>query len=233
MVPGFDMNLKKLYMKRMMYLAAVALVLAACSPKPGKTTRVVGRFGEEAPETVRIMMGENVDTTVTVTDGRFEVEIPTDVLEIAYVQTDFEPVSFISDGSTITVDPLKGTAVSSNKKGPQARYAAYDKWMTDFMTEYRSKMAGFGDDEEAAEEYFEKTIDKFNAYQKETIQANGDNILGLMAFMQLMEDDPEEMKALLEGFSPEVKALPLVEQIKASLEAPVEMEEPDEMEIEE
>ena len=217
----------------MMYLAAVALVLAACSPKTGKTTRVVGRFGEEAPETVRIMMGENVDTTVTVIDGRFEVEIPTDVLDIAYVQTDFEPVSFIADGSTITVDPLKGTAESSNKKGPQARYAAYDEWMTNFMTEYRSKMAGFGDDEEAAEEYFGKTIDEFNAYQKETIQANGDNILGLMAFMQLMqlmEDDPEVMKSLLEGFSPELKAHPVVQQIKASLEAPAELEEGDDLE---
>jgi hypothetical protein len=212
-----------------MYLAAVALVLAACSPKTGKTTRVVGRFGEEAPETVRIMMGENVDTTVTVIDGRFEVEIPTDVLDIAYVQTDFEPVSFIADGSTITVDPLKGTAESSNKKGPQARYAAYDEWMTTFMTEYRSKMAGFGDDEEAAEEYFEKAIDEFNTYQKETIQANGDNILGLMAFMQLMEDDPEVMKALLESFSPELKAHPVVQQIKASLEAPAELEEGEDM----
>ena len=205
-------------MKRMMYLA-VALLVAACAPKAGKTTKVVGQFGEEAPATVRILVGESIDTTVTVTDGRFEVALPTNLQELAYVQTDFEPVSFIADGSTITVDPLTGTAVSSNKKGPQSRYAAYDKWMQDFMTEYRSKMAGFGEDEEAAEDYFESIMDDFNDYQKETVRANGDNVLGLMALMQMMTDDPEELKPLLDGFSDEMKANPMVAQLLASLES--------------
>ena len=205
-------------MKRMMYLA-VALLVAACAPKAGKTTKVVGQFGEDAPATVRILVGESIDTTVTVTDGRFEVALPTNLQELAYVQTDFEPVSFIADGSTITVDPLTGTAVSSNKKGPQSRYAAYDKWMQDFMTDYRSKMAGFGEDEEAAEDYFESIMDEFNDYQKETVKANGDNVLGLMALMQMMTDDPEELKPLLAGFSDEMKANPMVAQLLASLES--------------
>ena len=205
-------------MKRMMYLA-VALLVAACAPKAGKTTKVVGQFGEDAPGTVRILVGESIDTTVTVTDGRFEVALPTNLQELAYVQTDFEPVSFIADGSTITVDPVAGTAVSSNKKGPQSSYAAYDQWMQDFMTEYRSKMAGFGDDEDAAEEYFESILVDFNDYQKETVRANGDNILGLMALMQMMTDDPEELKPLVSGFSDEMKANPMVAQLLASLES--------------
>ena len=199
-----------------MYLAA-ALLVAACGPKAGKTTRVTGQFGDEVPETVRILVGESLDTTVTVTDGRFTVEIPTNLQELAYVQTDFTPVSFIADGSTITVDPMEGTAVSSNKKGPQSRYAAYDAWMQDFMTEYRSKMAGFGEDEEAAEEYFEQLIPKFNEYQKETVRANGDNILGVIALMQLMDDDVEEIKTLLAGFSDEMKSNPNVAQLISAL----------------
>jgi len=203
----------------MMYLAAAALVLAACSPKAGETTRVTGQFGEEVPETVRILVGESVDTTVTVTDGRFTVDIPTNLQELAYVQTDFEPVSFIADGSTITVDPVAGTAVSSNKKGPQARFAAYDDWMRTFMTEYRSKMAGIGDDEDAAAEYFEQILPEYNDYQKETIRANGDNILGVMALLQLMDDDPEELKSLLLCFSDEMRANPMVAQMVAALDS--------------
>ena len=199
-----------------MYLAA-ALLVAACGPKAGKTTRVTGQFGDEVPATVRILVGESLDTTVTVTDGRFTVDIPTNLTELAYVQTDFAPVSFIADGSTITVDPMAGTAVSSNKKGPQSRYAAYDAWMQDFMTEYRSKMAGFGEDEEAAEEYFEQLIPKFNEYQKETVRANGDNILGVIALMQLMDDDVEEIKTLLAGFSDEMKSNPNVAQMISAL----------------
>jgi hypothetical protein len=200
-----------------LYLAAV-LVVAACGPKAGKTTKVVGQFGEEAPETVRILVGESTDTTVTVTDGRFELEIPTDILELAYVQTDMESVPFIPDGSTITVDPVACTAVSSNKKGVQSRFVAYDEWMSDFLTDYRSKIAGFGDDEEAAEEYFEQIIGDYNAYQRGVIEANRDNILGLMAFMQLMEDDTEVMKDVLDGFTDEVKALPVVAEIRQALE---------------
>ena len=200
-----------------MYLAAVLILAAACTPKPGKTTKVVGHFGEDAPATVDIQVGESLDTTVTVTDGRFEVVIPTNLLELAYVQTDFSPVSFIADGSTITVDPLAGTAVSSNKKGPQARYAAYDAWMQAFMTEYRSKIAGFGEDEDAAEEYYEQILPEFNAYQKETIRANNDNILGLIALIQLMDDDPEELKSLVAGFSDELQAHPMVTQLTSAL----------------
>ena len=203
-------------MKKLMYLAA-ALLVAACGPKVGKTTRVTGQFGDEVPETVRILVGESVDTTVAVTDGRFSVEIPTNLQELAYVQTDFTPVSFIADGSTITVDPIEGTAVSSNKKGPQSRYAAYDAWMRTFMTEYRSKMAGFGDDEDAAAEYFEQILPDFNEYQKETVRANGDNILGVMALMQLMDDDPEELKSLLTSFSDEMRANPMVAQMIGAL----------------
>ena len=79
--------------------AAVLLSMAsaACSPKSGITTKVVGQFAENAPETVRFTKGyidglsENegyvalFDTTVAVVNGRFEVEIPIDVT----TQTEF------------------------------------------------------------------------------------------------------------------------------------------------
>ena len=202
----------------MMYLAA-ALLVVACSAKPGKTTKVVGQFSEDAPETVRILVGDALDTTITVVDGRFEAELPTDLLNLAYVQTDFEPVSFIADGSAITVDPVAGTAVSSNKKGPQSRYAAYDQWMQDFMTEYRSKIAEFGDDEEAAEEYFNGIIASFNEHQKEVVKANSDNITGLIALSQLIDEDTDVMVELMNGFSPEMKALPAVAEMITSFES--------------
>ena len=199
-------------------LAAAALLAAACAPKAGKTTKVVGQFAENAPETVRIVLGESVDTTVTVTDGRFEVVIPTDLCDVAYVETDYMPVSFIADGSKITVDPMAGTAVSSNKKGAQTHYAAYNAWMEQFMADYRAKMAEFGEDEEAAQKYFDEVVEKFNEYQKETAKANLDNIVGLMAISEIMDDDTEELKALLDGLSDEMKARPEVARMIASFE---------------
>ena len=204
--------------KLMLAVAAALMLAAACAPKAGKTTKVVGQFTENAPETVRIVLGESADTTVTVTDGRFEVEIPTNLCEFAYVETDYMPISFIADGSKITVDPMTGTAVSSNKKGPQARYVAYNDWMEQFMADYRAKMTEFGEDEEAAEKYFEEVLDQFNDYQKETAKANLDNIVGLMAISQIMDDDSDELLALVNGLSDEMKAHPEVARLLASFE---------------
>ena len=210
---------------QMMYLAAAAMLLAACAPKAGKTTKVVGQFGEDAPESVQIAMGESLDTTITVVDGRFEAEIPTDFTQMAVIDAGLVPVTFVSDGSTITVDPAAGTAVSSDKKGVQARYAAYNDWMQAFMSEYRAKMAEFGDDEDAAEAYFNEVIGKFNDYQKETVKANPDNILGLMALSQIEEDDPAEMVALLDGLSEKMKAIPEVARMRAAYDTKVQTAE--------
>ena len=207
-----------------MYLAA-ALLLAACTPKAGNTTKVVGQFGEDAPEVVEISLGDVLDTTVIVENGRFEVNIPKNLTTIAVFQTGLSPVTFLSDGSTITIDPDEGTAVSSNKKGPQARYAAYNEWMEKFMSEYRAKMAVLGEDEDAAEAYYEEVIGTFNDYQKEAVKANSDNIIGLMAISQIMSDDAGEMIALLDGLSDDFKAIPEVIRMRSSFESQIKTAE--------
>ena len=84
--------------------------------------------------------------------------------------------------------------------------------------DYRAKMAEFGEDEEAAQKYFDEVVEKFNAYQKETAKANLDNIVGLMAISEIMDDDTEELKALLDGLSDEMKARPEVARMIASFE---------------
>ena len=201
-----------------MYLAAALILAAACTPKPGKTTKVVGKFTEDAPGVVEIMVGNVLDTTVVVTDGRFEAEIPKDLTTMAMIQAGDSPISFLSDGSVITIDPEAGTAVSSDKKGPQSRYAEYNDWMEKFFAEYRSKIAEFGEDEEAAQEYFEGVIGKFDDYQKEAAKANADNFVALMAISQISEAGPDEILALLNGLSEEMKATPQAVHMIASCE---------------
>ena len=116
-----------------MLLAAALVCVAACTPKPGPTTKVVGRFDKNAPATVQLIIGDAVDTTVTVVDGRFELTVPTVLTELARLDAGDVPITFIADGTTITIDPEEGTAVSASKKGAQARYVAYEAWIQDFM----------------------------------------------------------------------------------------------------
>ena len=205
-------------MKKLMLLAAALVCVAACTTKPSATTKVVGQFGEDAPATVQLIIGDVVDTTVAVVDGRFEVVVPTVLTDMARLDAGGVPITFIADGTTITIDPKEETAVSSGKNGAQARYGAYDAWMQEFMSGLRTKMAELSEDEEAAEEYYEKAVGQFNEYQKQTIKANGDNILGLIALSYLEEDDPAEMVALLDGLSDELKANPAVSRMRAAYE---------------
>ena len=148
-----------------MYLAA-ALLVAACSPKAGNTTQVVGQFAGNAPETVRITKGyidgmsENeeyiafFDTTVAVVNGRFEVEIPKDVTSQMEFRFGNDYVTFISDGSTITIDPEARTAVSSDEKGLHSLYEEFgNRW-----NDYQGKLFGFGADREASEKYRDENL---------------------------------------------------------------------------
>ncbi|MBQ6761119.1 MAG: TlpA family protein disulfide reductase [Bacteroidales bacterium] len=206
-------------MKQLMYLATAVALLAACSPKAGNTTKVVGKFGEDAPEFVEISMGEALDTTIYVQDGRFEAVIPTNLTTMAVIDAGSEPIAFIADGSTITVDPDAGTAVSSNKKGPNARFAAYNEWMEKFMADYREKMNGFGSDEEAAEAYYNEVVAQFNDYQVQTVKANPDNILALLALSQMDMEDTGVLSGLLDGLSDEMKALPEITALRTAFES--------------
>ena len=207
-----------------MYLAA-ALLLAACSPKSGNTTKVVGQFAGDAPETVRLVRGyydgtldedqffSFFDTTVAVVNGRFEVEIP----KCLTTTTDFRigdaVVNFISDGSIITIDPEARTAVSSDGKGPHSRYMDFaDRW-----DDYQTKLAGFGNDREASDKYRDENLGALMDYTKEVARNNPDNFVGLSALEMLyfsslekgVELDPEEMLALVNGLSDEMKTAPM------------------------
>ena len=200
---------------------AAALLLAACAPKPGNTTKVVGQFSGDAPEVVEIVMGDILDTTVIVKNGRFEAKLPKNLTTFAVFQPGESQLQFISDGSTITINPDEGTIESSLKKGPQSRWADYNDWMADFTSEYRTKIAEFGEDEEGAEAYYEKVMVDFDKYQREAAKLNSDNIVGLLAIMQLQSmDDTEDVIALLDGLSDEVKdAIPEVAQMRAFFES--------------
>ena len=201
-------------MKTNLIYVAAALLLAACSPKSGDTTKVVGQFAGDAPETVRLVRGyyedlENqtfvsfFDTTIAVVDGRFEVEIPKCLTTMTELQIGNKVITFISDGSIITIDPEARTAVSSDEKGAHSQYMEFAKRWND----YQANMAGFGNDKEAL-------ID----YTKEFARNNSDNFAGLSAlqmlyFSSLWDPDtapaPEEMLALLDGLSDELKTSPV------------------------
>ena len=202
-------------MKKVLYVAAAALMLVACNSE--KTTKVVAQWeGEDVPQWVKVTIGDKVDTVVNVHDGKLEAELPVVLTDAARVRADVNVFQFVSDGSTITLHPEDGTA-TSNKNGVQSRFQAYNQWMKEFMSEYRTKMAGFKNDEAAAMAYLDEVLPSFNEYQKKTIKENKDNVLGAMALKQLSEENPNEMLKLLGTLAPELQAQPDLAKMKETL----------------
>jgi thiol-disulfide isomerase/thioredoxin len=205
--------------KTLMYLAAAAVLLAACSSKPGKT-RLVGQYEKDAPETVQIVIGTLLDTTVALENGRLDVELPVDVTVMSFLYAGGEQLEFISDGTTLTMDPEEWWITSDRKNGVHGRYTALDDWMSSFIAEYNQAMGGFGEDEDAAVAHYQATIKKMDAHLKETVRANGDNILSILALSMMSDRDPGTLKPLLEGLSATMKADPRILAMMAELDRP-------------
>ena len=202
-------------MKKMMYLAAAALMLVACNS--GKTTKVFAQWNDNAPEKVKFNVGDKMDTTVVVKDNKLEVKLPVELTAMTRARVGSSIYQFVSDGSKITLNTEDGTATSSSKKGVHARYQAYNKWMEDFISDYRAKVEEFKDDEAAQIAYYDEVIGQFNDYQKKTLKANKNNILGLMALTQIDEEDPKEMLKLVGTLAPALQENPDVAKMKETL----------------
>ncbi len=203
----------------MMYLAA-ALLLAACSPKASNMTKVVAQFGEDAPDSVRIVIGAvnmpSLDTIVPVKNGRLEAKIPKNLVGTTCLfpgnttfQSDELYAGFFSDGSTITIDPEAHTAVSSDPEGTHSRFVAYEEWMDKYRADMQAKMKELADDKEALDAYREERSAIFFDYQRETAKANLDSYLGLMAIGELyFGGKTEGVLDLVNGLSDAVKSGP-------------------------
>ena len=209
----------------LIFAAALLSMASACSPKPGTTTKIVGQFAENAPETVRFTRGyidgttaeekyiSFYEETVKVVNGHFETEIPKYLATETFFRFGDQMISFVSDGSTITIDPEAHTAVSSDENGPHSQYVEFGKRWDD----YQAKMFGFGNDQEARDKYINENLGALLDYTMAVARNNRDNINGLNAFGQIYfstlsrdeKPDPEEMLALLNSFSDEIKTEPM------------------------
>ena len=203
-------------MKRNLLTAlALVAVLASCGPKD--QTRLLINFGEGAAEgQVEIAVGDDLDTLVQYTNGKLDILVPAAPTQLAYAVADDQPLQFVSDGSTITLDFIEKKAVSSNKRGPQAQMTKFLAWQDEFMDDFYAKREGLSEEEET--ELLEKTLAEYNKHLKEVIKANPDNVVGLMAISSLELDDNDEMLEILKSLSDELKARPNVSSAITALE---------------
>jgi len=194
---------------KVILMAAAAAVMAACSGEKQKTQlKGVYEPAEEAPAAVEVIVGEQLDTVVALVDGRFSLEIPTDKRAVSYVVLENEPIQFVADGSTLTINLTDGSVASSSKKGVQSRMNSFMEWQEDFIADYEAGMEGLSPEGQAA--LLDKTLEAYNRHLIEVINQNPDNVLGLMAVSSLEIDDPGQMMTILRGLSEELRSIPSI-----------------------
>ena len=203
-------------MKKMMLLgAAAALLLTACAQQ---NTRITGVFPEDNDvTTVEMIVGDQLDTVIAVTDGKFQIEVPTDVAALSYVMADGQQIQFVPDGNDVKIDFASGKSTSASKKGVQARLTEFLDWNQTFMSDFQEKMAAASEEESDA--IYDEALSQYNDYMEKTIVANSDNVLGLMAISSIELEDDAKMLSLIEGLDERLQADPRVSAMKKSLEA--------------
>jgi len=223
-------------MNKPVTLMVAAFVLLSCSaaPKQGPTTRFSGVFPNgPVPDSIKVQYWSPTDTIppvktkkIPVVDCRFEGEIPSNATQFAEVIIPGDGVSFIADGSTLTIDLETHQVTSSDPEGVQSRYNAWRQEWLDFEHEIVSKNYALRDRAEAdedvkeeekalEEEYHERLV----AIHRNAIKQNPDNMVGAMALSALESLDPKVALPLVSTLSEEMKKNATVQAILPTLEA--------------
>ena len=192
-------------------LLAVALAAVACN---SGTTRLVGKFGDEAPAEVHIKAA-GIDTVLAVENSGFTFAVPVDLTRMGVVESENGELLFISDGSKLTFDfsGEKPAVTSNDPKSVTSRMTAFFEGSRERAMAVRAEQ-----DEEKSEELYKAYVD----FIKEVVMANLDNYLGILALTNVYHElEPGELIEVLEGLSPELQQMDFVKDVSKSARAQI------------
>lgn len=163
--------------------ASAALVLASCASKPGDVTVLTGVVNVPDVTEVNVRVGD-VDTTLAVVDGKFQVELPADITANGMIMSADRRFGtyFISDGTDIEVTFSEDdVTVVTEPEYVESAYSAYgDKVAAIYEAEGENMKA------------------ELEALWTETVKANPDNAIALFVVSDAMYSlAPEKMTELI------------------------------------
>ncbi|MBR1573954.1 MAG: TlpA family protein disulfide reductase [Bacteroidales bacterium] len=128
--------------------------------------------------------------------------------------------------SILALVALVGVACAG--KSVEKQIEELKQWNDDFQAKYESTVQGILADStladeakmQQAQEYAEKAWDEFFAHNKEILDGNKDNALGVEALRNIYSDlEDEELSGIIAGMSPEIAADPFVQKLSDKLTA--------------
>ena len=196
-----------------LYLALLAAVLFAGCAKISDITTINGvyTYSEDAPEAVYISIPDmQIQQMVDVVDGKFSVEVPTDITSVGSIISNMSNVEFVPDGTVLTITfDGDNSVISSNKPkiSTQVKYGNFVKGVSDLLD---MESILLEDEIEA----------KFLDYCMEAVEDNPDNAIGVAALSSVYYMLPQDkLEKTVDLLSEEVKEKDTIKDILKSLDA--------------
>ena len=205
-------------------------VLASCAAKVSEVTEINGTVVPEGISEVSVTVGDAVDTLVPVVDGKFFVEVPTDVTAIGTVSAANYGSNFVADGTPLTVVLDEKTTVKSAypKISVQEKLNAFVAAENQYMEDYKTGRQNIKDDEQMTEEekeaamesFYETFFEGYKAHNVSAYTENTDNFVALFALQNLRgEFEDAQLDSLLGLLAPALKEHKFVKGMQEAITA--------------
>ena len=216
-------------MKRnlLIFTAVAAFAAVACGPKISDKTAFEGTFEANAPQEVNIKIKElGIDTTVTVTDGKFAVELPVCKTSTArFTGGDFKS-EFISDGTPLIVTVKADGTLKIVSKTPavslQEKKNAFEATLGEARTKAQARLDSLGEaGDEAVRTKIYKDYDAATTdCNRRLFEENKDNCLGAMALNMLQYNlDLAQVDSMLNLLDPSLAETQTVSMLRKAVDA--------------
>lgn len=212
------------------YVVAGVAIAASCTGKVSDVTEITGTVVPEGITEVNVMVENVIDTLVPVTDGRFSVVVPADVMTLGRIAAADYGAAFISDGTPLEVVVDEETTVTSKypKVSVQERYNLYNAEEDALMKEYMGAQKEIFSDSlmtqqeknDRFEEFYEGFIGGYVDHHVQACKDNADNFVSVFALNNLRgELEDSEMDALITAMAPALQESRYVKGMKEALDA--------------
>lgn len=211
-------------------MVAGVAIAASCTGKVSDVTEITGTVVPEGITEVNVMVENVIDTLVPVTDGRFSVVVPADVMTLGRIAAADYGAAFISDGTPLEVVVDEETTVTSKypKVSVQERYNLYNAEEDALMKEYMGAQKEIFSDSlmtqqeknDRFEEFYEGFIGGYVDHHVQACKDNADNFVSVFALNNLRgELEDSEMDALITAMAPALQESRYVKGMKEALDA--------------
>lgn len=203
-------------LRSILFATVSVAVLASCGGRVSDVTKIQGTVSLDGVSEIHVALGDAIDTIAPIVDGKFQIDLPADLTVYGRIYAGEHGVSFISDGTPLTVSFEEELVVSSTKPeiSVHERYNAYNAADKEYMNRYMAKQREIysdslitAEDKDAKfEEFYNTFIDEYVNFNKESIKENSDNFISVLALTNLtglLEDS--DASELFDVLSPAIK----------------------------